>query len=391
MNSSIERIYELGLSHNAFAMTLPDGTFYPDHIPSIDPRPMEFLEQFNRVRDKDWEQCSFLDLGCSEGTTTLGISQMGSEVYGVEGRADGILRAKALADIAGFDRAHFAVGNVNEESSFREVDGIFNAGILYHLDKPIPFLENTAKNARNFIYLDTGHAPSSKEEHDNSKFLSNFGKTYTIKYNGLNLDVIDFAEPATPEKKGGLRRGPRSSIGNTNSVWLTLSSLKDLMAELGFPYHETIKYVPIIPRTRTMFFREKPREASEIRNLTKPLTRPMSILAAAKAARKRDIEYLKSKRQSVLVIGRDPLLNDVCEDLKSNDIGIREIIVLPGKESDPVVSRRIFQLLDGYDGYIVNAINNTKKAHEALITLDRFKYSFSSFAMVKMLESGVSA
>ena len=391
MNSSIERIYELGLSHNAFAMTLPDGTFYPDHMPRVDQRPMEFLAQFNRVRDKDWDQCTFLDLGCSEGTTTLGISQKGSEAYGVEGRADGVMRARALADIAGFDKTHFAVGNVNEESSFREVDGIFNAGILYHLDKPIPFLENTAKNARKFIYLDTGHAPSSKEELDNSKFYSNFGKTYTIKYNGLNLDVIDFAEPSTPEKKGGRRRGPRSSIGNSNSVWLTLSSLKELMAELGFPYNETIKYVPTIPRTRTVFFREKPREISDIGSLTKPLTQPVSILAATKAARERDIEYLKSKRQSVLVIGRDPLLSAVCEDLNANDIKIREVLVLPGKETDPVVTRQIFNLLENYDGYVVNAISNIRKAHEALVTLDRFKYSFSSFAMVKMMMSEVSA
>jgi 2-polyprenyl-3-methyl-5-hydroxy-6-metoxy-1,4-benzoquinol methylase len=119
--------------HNIFPLALPDGTYYPDHLANKDTRPLEFLTQFNRVRDRDWADCTFMDLGCSEGSTTLKLSQMGSTVYGVEGRGDGVERAKGLKDVVGFENTHFKVGNVNDAAIYEEVDGIFNSGILYHL------------------------------------------------------------------------------------------------------------------------------------------------------------------------------------------------------------------------------------------------------------------
>ena len=159
MPPSVNQLYSLGVSHNKFPVPLPDGTYYPDHMTVLDARPMEFLTNYNRVRTADWKNLSFLDLGCSEGSTTLGLSQMGSEVFGVEGRGDAVARANALREIVGFKRTHFSIGNVNDESVFREVDGIFNAGILYHLEDPVTFLERCAKYARHFVYVDSGHAP----------------------------------------------------------------------------------------------------------------------------------------------------------------------------------------------------------------------------------------
>ena len=67
------------------------------------------------------------------------------------------------------------------------------------------------------VYLDTGHKPRSDAERQNSKFVQNFGKSYKIDYKGLELDVIDFAEPKNKsEKRGdGLRRGPAPASATT--------------------------------------------------------------------------------------------------------------------------------------------------------------------------------
>jgi 2-polyprenyl-3-methyl-5-hydroxy-6-metoxy-1,4-benzoquinol methylase len=153
MSASVADLYKLGVPHNKFSVPMPDGTYYPDYITTLDRRPVEFLRHFDRVRRKDWADCSFLDLGCSEGTTTLGLSQMGSTVYGVEGRADGIDRANVLKDIVSFKNTHYWVDNVVNESAFREVDGIFNAGILYHLEEPVPMMERCVRFARDFVYV----------------------------------------------------------------------------------------------------------------------------------------------------------------------------------------------------------------------------------------------
>ena len=84
---------------------------------------------------------------------------MGCTVYGVEGREDGVRRADAMKAIQGFEKTHFSVGNVDHATSYRKVDGIFNAGVLYHLEDPVACLERCAENARLFVYLDTGHKP----------------------------------------------------------------------------------------------------------------------------------------------------------------------------------------------------------------------------------------
>ena len=381
--AEIESIYELGISHNKFGLPLPDGTLYPDHATDVSgKRAKEFLTHFNRVRDRDWSECSFLDLGCSEGSTTFEISQMGSTSYGVEGREDGVRRAQLLKSVLGFDHTHFAVGNVNDPSAYREVDGIFNAGILYHLDDPVGCLERCAENARSFIYLDTGHAPRDDQERANSKFAPKFGNSYTLNYDGLSLDVVDFQEPNVPEKQAdGTRRGPRSSIGNSNSVWLTHESAIALMAKLGFPYHETVSNAPKFPRLRTCFFRTEPRPLEPLGPFLRPLPELLPIPERYIRSRERDLRYIRSSGQPVLLIGRDPLLSQVREDLTTAGVTIGEEIVLPGGDPTP---RGVYkQLTEGKSGIVVVATNDIIEAVRQLTIMDRFQTALASFALAR--------
>lgn len=383
------RLYKVGVPHNKFPITLPDGTYYPDYIANDDTRPHEFLTHFNRVRNKGWADCAFLDLGCSEGSTTLRLGQMGSTVYGVEGRADGIERAKVLREILGFENVHFSVGNVVDESVFREADGVFNSGILYHLEDPVTFMERCAKAARYFMYVDSGHAPRSQEEREKSKFSAAFGRTYTIAYKGLTLDVVDFAEPRdVAEKKGGVRRKPRSGIGNSNSVWLSHASLIALMKELGFPYHELIRDVPIIPRQRTAFFRTPPAPVAEIRPYAKPVPKALGQADAVRRTWLRDIDYLKQQNRAVTVCGEDPLLARLLAELKREGIQVSEVIKTPEKK--PIGLGGYRNLLAGRSGLLVLAVPDPLDAILRVTLLDQFEYIFLSFSMAAKLNPGVS-
>jgi SAM-dependent methyltransferase len=380
---SVDVIYSLGISHNKFGLPLPDGTTYPEWATNVSgERALEFLTHFDRVRDKDWEECSFLDLGCSEGSTTFELSQMGSTVYGVEGREDGIHRANVLNSVLHFDRTHFSVGNIDHDTSYRQVDGIFNAGVLYHLEDPVACLRRTAENARLFAYLDTGHAPRSEAEQQNSKFVANFGKRYTVDYEGLELDVVDFAEPknTSETQDGGLRRGPRSGIGNDNSVWLAHESAIALMGRLGFPYHETIKEYPHIPRLRTVFFRTEPRPATFNGRYTKPLPKAAPRDEAIRRTRERDIDYLRTKAQSVTLLGREPLLSAIESDLTQAGVAIGERIALPDV---PVSKAMLNQITKDRSGFVVLAVDDVVKMARNVGILNRFDYMFTSFALAR--------
>lgn len=385
----MDSLYKLGVPHNIFPIPLPDGTFYPDHLANHDSRPHEFLTQFNRVRTKDWKDCSFMDLGCSEGSTTLRLSQMGSTVYGVEGRADGVERAKLLREILGFDKTNFSVGNVDEESTFHEVDGIFNAGILYHLEDPVTFLERCAKSAREFMYIDTGVAPRSKEEREGSKFSAAFGKTYTLDYKGLILDVVDFAEPKdVEEKKGGMRRKPRSGIGNTNSVWLSHASQVELMKVLGFPYHEVISDRPVIPRLRTAYFRTPPAAMKDIGEYIQPVPKALPQPEAIRNSRLRDIDYLKRQQRPVTLCGREPLLSQSLKDLERQGIEVSAVVEIPG--DGPIGVGGLRKQLEGKSGFLVLAVPNPHDVIFRIMLLDQFEYIFSSFGTAAKLNLDVA-
>ena len=386
--NSVDAIYDLGISHNKFGISLPDGTPYPDHAPNVTgERALEFLTHFERVRDRDWTECSFLDLGCGEGSTTFEIAQMGSTAYGVEGREDGIRRAEVLKSILHFDKTHFSVGNVNDPSSYREVDGIFNAGILYHLEDPVRCLERSAENARLFVYLDTGHAPKDEGERLRSKFAPKFGKSYQIHYKGLELDAIDFAEPGNTVEKyaDGTRRGPRSGIGNSNSVWLSHKSAVALMAELGFPYHETIKEYPKFPRLRTCFFRTPPQATRPLGDFLNPLPKLLPKKEGILRTRERDTAYLRATREPVLLLGREPLLSMVRRDLNEAGIAVREEIVLP--YDGPTARGVLNQLTKEKDGLVAVATPDVIQTIRDLTILDRFRYAFASFAMARTIGS----
>ena len=381
---TVDAVYDLGISHNKLGVPLPDGTPYPEHATDITgDRAREFLTHFDRVRDRSWDECSFLDLGCSEGSTTFELSQMGSTVYGVEGREDAIRRGEVIKSILDFNRTHFTIGNVNDATSYRKVDGIFNAGILYHLEDPVTCLERCAENARLFIYLDTGHAPRSEAERQKSKFASKFGKSYKLSYKGLELEGVDFAEPGnTAEKQGdGLRRGPRSGIGNSNSVWLSHESAVALMTELGFLHHEIIKDSPKFPRLRTVFFRNLPKPASSISMLLKPLPKLLPAREAFLRVRERDLTYIRRTSQPVLLIGREPLLSQIKNELGHASVHISEQIILPG--DGPTPRGELKQLTQGKGGLVVVAAPDVIRIIRDLVILDRFQYAFASFALAR--------
>lgn len=283
----------------------------------------------------------------------------------------------------GFESVDFRVENVNDDTSFREVDGIFNAGILYHLDKPLEFLVRTCENAREFVYLDTGHAPIDDQEMGRSKFLKNFGKRYTLEFRGLTLDVIDFAEPGDTRERDekGRRRGPRSGIGNSNSVWLTHESTVELMRKMGFEHYEQVNYTPIIPRRRTCFFRNAPQPARVPLTFTHSLPRPLPRAQAVAATMARDLAYLRSASRPITVMGSEPGLSAVAAHLRGHGIAAFSAVPLPVGEGGKVSLGKLETAIGDRDGIVVLAVGEPLQIMRKLVKLDCFSLALTSFGL----------
>ncbi|MEO1174723.1 MAG: methyltransferase domain-containing protein, partial [Myxococcota bacterium] len=162
--ADIRKLYSLGPSTNIFSTPLPDGSIYPDHLYEHDPRPADFLRNFDRVRTKPWDECVFLDLGCNEGSSTFLLAESGARVLGIEGRGDAVKRARVIRDALSFDHVDFLCGDVLDRSLWQEVDAVYAAGILYHLSEPFEFLELVNEYCRDYVYICTHFAPSTATE-----------------------------------------------------------------------------------------------------------------------------------------------------------------------------------------------------------------------------------
>ncbi|QGX98144.1 hypothetical protein EI983_07570 [Roseovarius faecimaris] len=384
MTNAYDELYALGSPDNVYSTALPDGSFIPTYVSSYDPRPEEFLTQFNRVRaGKDWSECSFLDLASSEGSTTLGIAQMGSNVHGVEGRAGALNRANVIRDLIGFSNVTYELGNVMDATKYRKVSGIFASGILYHLEDPIGFLELCAEHASDFIYIDSHRMPYDHEDVSATPFVNSLSNPHVIDAHGLSIRGIEFKEANTKdEEEDGVLRRPRTGIGNTFSVWLSLDDMIELMAKLGFPYHQRIHDRSNFLRSRTAFFRENPSDATKVTPYTQPLPERKPALAAMQAAKARDVDYIKRNNLSVTIVGVQSQIEGIQHKLDAENIAVDRIVVLPGQDGKPVHLGQLTKILEGVKGFVVVASTNPHQIYQQLILFPEITYVCTSFGMV---------
>ena len=384
MNNPYDDLYSLGSANNVFSTALPDGSFIPPYITREDTRADEFLTQFNRVRgDANWKDCFFLDLASSEGSTSLGLAQMGSTVLGIEGREGAVNRANVIRDLLRFDNGTYEIGNVMDPDKYRQVHGIFAAGILYHLEDPIGFLELCTKHASDFIYIDSRRMPADDQAISQTLFPNSLSNKHVIDAHGLSIRGIEFKEAdSKDEEEGDVLRRPRTGIGNTFSVWLSLDDMIDLMAKLGFPFHHRIDDHSKFLRSRTVFFREKPNDPVAVTPFTQPLLERKPALEAMQIAQARDVEYIKRKSLPVTLVGVEAVNKKVKEKLEAENIQIQKEIVLPSPDGKSAHLGQLTELIRDTSGFVVLASINPHMIYQQLILFPKIDYVSTSFGMV---------
>ncbi len=160
------------------------------------------------------------DLGCLEGGYAVEFARAGYEVLGIEGQAGNFATCQWVGEQVDLPNLRFVQDDVRNVRQHGEFDAILCAGLLYHLDNPVSFLNLLGDVTRKLLIVSTNYATEEGRE--------------------LGPDSATLSTDLS-EHEGKLGRwygepgGPWSSVGNERSFWLERRNLLQTMIEAGFP------------------------------------------------------------------------------------------------------------------------------------------------------------
>lgn len=170
------------------------------------------------------------DLGCLEGGFALAFAQRGAEVVGVEVRRENVEKCLLLKEHFALPNLAFVQADVNtfDREAFGGFDVVLALGILYHLDRPVAWLDQVARATNGVLFVDTHFAPA-----DDAAMaaldprLSALGPLEEASFQERPFRGRWFREFETEEQRDGV---PWASYANPQSFWLTKASLVGALA-----------------------------------------------------------------------------------------------------------------------------------------------------------------
>ena len=361
-----EARYRLGVCSNLFSAALPEGIYYPDFTTLADYRPPEFLSLFDGVRGKPWEQCTILDLGCGEGTSSTAIGRTGARVIGIEGRPEVLRRAEYLRDRLGYTNVEFRPGSVLDEKLWERVDAVYASGLIHHLADPYALVEMIGRHCEGMAYFCTHLAPRTETQRAASHFAGLLRDAGAREFRGRTLPGIVFTEGGDArEAQADRRRHPRDGIGNLASWWMGEEAFVEAMRMAGFAGHARLYGNDHRLRYRYCFVRSAdapPRKEQMAKLLWDMPPRP-EPREAARRALAADLSFLRRERISPAVKGEPEAVAVVRAML-------REAGVATSESPEYIVL--------GHPDY-----EGLKRAVGGLVTLRECRYAFCSFSMAR--------
>ncbi len=185
----------------------------PQQMPD---RRVKILTDRFRVADKH-----VLEVGCFEGVHTAGLCQVAREVTGVDSRLENIVKAMVRTSFLGVKPRLFPCDLEKRPLpvDLLKADVLFHVGVLYHLADPVRHLREMAPLISTGILLDT-HVATDEEAVD----------SYVV--DGETFRYCRYEEYGKAEVFSGM---------SDHSKWLTLDTLKEVLAGAGFPAIEVVE------------------------------------------------------------------------------------------------------------------------------------------------------
>ncbi len=106
------------------------------------------------------EGLSVLDAGCFQGYWTLEAARAGAaRAVGFDARPEPVEQARFCARAIGLPNASFETGDLLDIGRFGAFDVVFLFGVLYHVDRPVEFLDRVRRVTRRLVVVNTDVLP----------------------------------------------------------------------------------------------------------------------------------------------------------------------------------------------------------------------------------------
>lgn len=202
-------------AHN---IELPDGTQSKPGAPLIGSEPAS-VSYLRTLRLFCPPPARVADLGSLEGGYAVHLARGGYDVVGIEGRESNFATCQWVAEQVGLPNLTFALDDVRNIRAHGTFDAVLCAGLLYHLDEPVAFLNTLGEVTRRLLIVNANYATED----------------------GRELELWPMLTRELSENEGKLGRwfdeddGAWSSVGNRRAFWLERRHLLQAMIEAGFP------------------------------------------------------------------------------------------------------------------------------------------------------------
>ncbi len=174
-----------------------------------------------------------VDLGCLEGGFALALAQRGARVLAIDARQANLDKVRLLIEHFELGNLEVACADVKEftRERYGDFDVVLCLGLLYHLDRPVAWLQQAAAVTRAVLIVDTHLAPDDDAIVDLDPRLACLGALERRDENESVTEGRWFQElsPA-PDPL----RGRWAAFSNAASFWLTRASLVGALRRAGF-------------------------------------------------------------------------------------------------------------------------------------------------------------
>ena len=165
-----------------------------------------------------------VDFGCLEGGYSVEFARLGLDVIGIEANDLNFEACQWVASKVQLENLNFLHMNVMDVEKLDQFDIGFICGLLYHLDKPISFLEKVAPLTRRCLIIQTHFSLAGT--------TGDFDLSEIQKNEGVNGRwFVEFAPSATVEERASFRW---AAFDNSKSFWIRREELLEKLLELGF-------------------------------------------------------------------------------------------------------------------------------------------------------------
>jgi SAM-dependent methyltransferase len=167
-----------------------------------------------------------IDLGCREGGFALEFAKEGFQVLGLEVRQSNVDRCRIVAESWNLPNLRFVCDDARNVLDHGTFDVTFCSGLLYHLDRPVDFVNRLGKLTERLLVLNTHYSESRPTPAFELSELSMSEGVLGRWYRDL--------QPGTTHDQMEANRG--ASWGNTDSFWVEKLHLMRTMRDAGFDF-----------------------------------------------------------------------------------------------------------------------------------------------------------